>query len=152
MRPAGEQRLQLPLRRVEADLLAPVLSSCLPSIARSQDLSPESLVSTVETYESRPLSLLIYSSKRQATRSVTLVPSRTWSTSIPTPPPAKGHGRQESEASDGGASLLGLSLRFCTPEKALENVWHVLDILEDSPAESAGAIASPPQLQDPRLT
>jgi hypothetical protein len=41
--------------------------------------------------------------------------------------------------SDGGASLLGLSLRFCTPEKALENVWHVLEILEDSPAESAGA-------------
>lgn len=116
-----------------------------PLLPRLQDLSPESLVSTVETYESRPLSLLIYSSKRQETRAVTLVPSRSWSTAAHAgaPKPAKGHGRQESEMSDGGASLLGLSLRFCTPEKALENVWHVLEILEDSPAESAGASRPP---------
>ena len=37
-------------------------------------------------------------------------------------------------------SLLGLSMRICEPEFALENVWHVLDVLEGSPAESAGLV------------
>lgn len=45
---------------------------------------------------------------------------------------------------DGGPSaqpsLLGLSMRICEPEFALENVWHVLDVLEGSPAESAGLV------------
>lgn len=47
------------------------------------------------------------------------------------------HSAKSSDA--GQASLLGLSLRFCTPQMALENVWHVLDVMEGSPAESAGA-------------
>jgi S1-C subfamily serine protease len=29
---------------------------------------------------------------------------------------------------------------MCEPEFALENVWHVLDVLEGSPAESAGLV------------
>jgi len=37
-------------------------------------------------------------------------------------------------------SLLGLSMRICEPEFVLENVWHVLDVLEGSPAESAGLV------------
>ena len=37
-------------------------------------------------------------------------------------------------------SLLGLSMRMCEPEFAVENVWHVLDVLEGSPAESAGLV------------
>jgi hypothetical protein len=37
-------------------------------------------------------------------------------------------------------SLLGLNMRICEPEFALENVWHVLDVLEGSPAESAGLV------------
>jgi S1-C subfamily serine protease len=37
-------------------------------------------------------------------------------------------------------SLLGLSLRLCSPEAALDNVWHVMDVLEGSPAESAGLV------------
>ena len=37
-------------------------------------------------------------------------------------------------------SLLGLSMRMCEPEFAMENVWHVLDVLEGSPAESAGLV------------
>ena len=45
---------------------------------------------------------------------------------------------------DGGPgaqpSLLGLSMRICEPEFMLENVWHVLDVLEGSPAESAGLV------------
>lgn len=31
-------------------------------------------------------------------------------------------------------------MRMCEPEGATENVWHVLDVLEDSPAESAGLV------------
>jgi hypothetical protein len=32
-------------------------------------------------------------------------------------------------------SLLGISLRACNPAHALESVYHVLDVLEGSPAE-----------------
>ena len=31
-------------------------------------------------------------------------------------------------------------MRVCEPEFSLDNVWHVLDILENSPAESAGLV------------
>lgn len=31
-------------------------------------------------------------------------------------------------------------MRMCEPEFALDNVWHVLDVLEGSPAESAGLV------------
>jgi hypothetical protein len=31
-------------------------------------------------------------------------------------------------------------MRMCEPETATENVWHVLDVIEGSPAESAGLV------------
>lgn len=31
-------------------------------------------------------------------------------------------------------------MRVCEPEFSLDNVWHVLDVLEGSPAESAGLV------------
>ena len=31
-------------------------------------------------------------------------------------------------------------MRMCEPEFALDNVWHVLDVYEGSPAESAGLV------------
>lgn len=31
-------------------------------------------------------------------------------------------------------------MRMCEPEFAIDNVWHVLDVLEGSPAESAGLV------------
>lgn len=37
-------------------------------------------------------------------------------------------------------SLLGLSMRVCEPTIALDNVWHILEVLEGSPAESAGLV------------
>jgi len=37
-------------------------------------------------------------------------------------------------------SLLGLSMRMCEFEAAMDNVWHVLEVLEGSPAESAGLV------------
>lgn len=62
---------------------------------------------------------------------VPITPSREWSLS------------DVSHPSQPGAvqpSLLGLSLRVCQPEFALDNVWHILEILEGSPAESAGLV------------
>lgn len=41
---------------------------------------------------------------------------------------------------DDQPSLLGLSLRLCNPQHALEQVWHVLEVLEGSPAQSAGLV------------
>lgn len=38
-------------------------------------------------------------------------------------------------------SLLGLSLRACNPANALESVYHVLDVLEGSPAEVSSCIS-----------
>ena len=64
---------------------------------------------------------------------VSIVPSREWS-----------QPQQSDDNSDAKAavqpSLLGLSMRVCEPEFSLDNVWHVLDVLEDSPAESAGLV------------
>lgn len=62
---------------------------------------------------------------------VYVIPSRTWSS-------AAGPGSTPG-AVDGEPSLLGLSLRLCNPHHALDQVWHVLEILEGSPAQSAGA-------------
>ena len=85
---------------------------------------------------------------------VVIVPSRLWS--IPTlSSPQLSHSRlpsanpsahSRSTSSDNGPrnsrkpSLLGLSMRVCEPAIALDNVWHILDVLEGSPAESAGLV------------
>ena len=58
---------------------------------------------------------------------VPIVPSRAWSSA-------------GSSSTSGQPSLLGLSLRFCDPSTSLSNVWHILEILEGSPAESAGLV------------
>ncbi|CAF2999816.1 unnamed protein product [Rotaria sp. Silwood2] len=65
---------------------------------------------------SKPVELLVYSSKTQTVRQLTLIPHENW----------------------GGQGLLGLSIRFCTFDKANENVWHVLDVQQHSPAALAG--------------
>ncbi|KAJ3226306.1 Golgi reassembly-stacking protein 2 [Clydaea vesicula] len=64
------------------------------------------------------VTLIVYSSKRQDVREVKITPSDKW-------------GRPE----DG---LTGCRVRFCDYEGAAENVWHVLTVHPDSPAENAG--------------
>lgn len=108
----------------------------------------------VENHEGRPLDLLVWNSKSQNVRGapnrlvmsalaerrdyyvflsvVPIVPSRQWSM-----PPTSQDAKEEPERKP---SLLGLSMRMCEPEFAMENVWHVLDVLEGSPAESAGLV------------
>lgn len=64
----------------------------------------------------KPVVMTVYSSKTQMVRDVEIIPSSMW----------------------GGHGLLGVSIRFCSFEGANENVWHVLDVSPQSPAEAAG--------------
>ncbi|KAH9080460.1 GRASP55/65 PDZ-like domain-containing protein [Lactarius deliciosus] len=99
-----------------------------------KSLDAAELEAIVEKNEGKSLSLLVWNSKSQTTRVVKITPSRTWSQQSLSAHAAKdaGPGTQPS--------LLGLSMRICEPEFTLENVWHVLDVLEGSPAESAGLV------------
>ena len=64
----------------------------------------------------KPVKLLVYSSKTQSLRELTLVPSKNW----------------------GGQGVLGVSIRFCSFDRANENVWHILDVQPNSPAALSG--------------
>lgn len=80
----------------------------------------DSLTRLVEEREGREITLQVYSSKRRETRSVKITPSRSWVSGI---------------ATNQQPSLLGLSLRACNPEHALDQVYHVLGILANSPGQ-----------------
>ncbi|PLW24398.1 hypothetical protein PCASD_08363 [Puccinia coronata f. sp. avenae] len=90
----------------------------------------EKLANWLDEAEGKSITLQIYSSRKQEVRSVRTLPSRKWSSS------------QHSPSTDQPPqpSLLGLSLRLCSPQNALTNVWHVLDIIEGSPAQDAGLV------------
>ncbi|THH27762.1 hypothetical protein EUX98_g6426 [Antrodiella citrinella] len=98
------------------------------------NLDVAELEKIVEKYEGRPLNLLVWNSKNQSTRVVPIIPSREWSM-----PHLVASDAQEPDP-DRKPSLLGLSMRMCIPETSMDNVWHVLDVLEGSPAESAGLV------------
>ncbi|XP_064598107.1 LOW QUALITY PROTEIN: Golgi reassembly-stacking protein 2-like [Liolophura sinensis] len=80
----------------------------------------DSLKEQLKSNMERPVKMTVYSSKTQGVREVTITPSQTW----------------------GGQGLLGVSIRFCSFEGANENVWHVLDIHPNSPADLAGLRAN----------
>ncbi|EPQ51071.1 hypothetical protein GLOTRDRAFT_141212 [Gloeophyllum trabeum ATCC 11539] len=88
----------------------------------------------VESHEDQVLNLVVWNSKSRDTRVVPIIPSRAWSAANSALPNLK-----ESEP-ESKPSLLGLSMRMCQPEYSLDNVWHVLDVLEGSPAEDAGLV------------
>jgi hypothetical protein len=109
------------------------------------------LEAIVESHEGRTLNLLVWNSKHQGTRGIVqsdlsvlalnnsllvvpVVPSRAWSM------PHLQDMNVDEPDSEHLPSLLGLSMRMCEPEFAMDNVWHVLDVLEGSPAESAGLV------------
>jgi len=101
------------------------------SLPAENQLDTNQLEGIVEAHEGRTLRLLVWNSKSKLTRVVPIVPSRKWSSQL-------------SEGSEPDPSfrpsLLGLSMRICEPEKSTDNVWHVLDVIEGSPAESAGLV------------
>ncbi|KAG5646533.1 hypothetical protein DXG03_003300 [Asterophora parasitica] len=99
------------------------------TLSQDNAIDASQLEKIVERHEGRTLNLLVWNSKSQKTRVVPINPSRAWSQTA-----------QPSHGSSAQPSLLGLSMRMCEPETATENVWHVLDVLEGSPAESAGLV------------
>lgn len=58
----------------------------------------------------------VYSTKSQTCRDVVVTPSNHW----------------------GGQGLMGISIRYCSIDKANDNVWHVLNVEPKSPADVAG--------------
>ncbi|KAH8929283.1 hypothetical protein BT69DRAFT_1236069, partial [Atractiella rhizophila] len=115
----------------------------------------DALTSVLEASENVPLILQVWSTKRQEMRDVRVIPSRSWSAGSTSHTPSNSHSHHHHDHSSHShshahtssltsepelPSLLGLSLRLCHPQHALENVWHVLEILEGSPAESAGLV------------
>ncbi|CAA7261387.1 unnamed protein product [Cyclocybe aegerita] len=103
------------------------------SLSSDKDINVAELEKIVESHENRTLNLLVWNSKSQQTRVVPIVPSRLWS--------QQHMGANDSlKSPNAQPSLLGLSMRLCSPETATDNVWHVLDVLEGSPAESAGLV------------
>lgn len=80
------------------------------------DQDNDTLKSILSANIDKPCKLLVFSSKTMMVREVTLVPTKNW----------------------GGQGVLGVSIRFCSFERANENVWHVLDVQANSPASLAG--------------
>lgn len=78
---------------------------------QDNDTLKELLKSNIE----KPVKMTVYSSKTQSVRDVSITPSHSW----------------------GGQGLLGVSIRFCSFEGANENVWHILDVQPNSPADLA---------------
>ena len=68
------------------------------------DQDNDTLKTILNANVDKPVKLLVYSSKTMSIKEVTLVPSRMW----------------------GGQGVLGVSIRFCSFDRANENVWHIL--------------------------
>eukprot|EP01133_Synstelium_polycarpum_P010906 gene10906-12711_t len=69
----------------------------------------------IEEDQIRCLNYAIEMDFSDTTREQVIVPSNTW----------------------GGSGLAGISIRYCSWEKTLENVWHILDVYMNSPAHEA---------------
>ncbi|EGO24027.1 hypothetical protein SERLADRAFT_470650 [Serpula lacrymans var. lacrymans S7.9] len=104
------------------------------SFISHNDIDVAELETIVEKHENRTLNLLVWNNKTRQTRVLPIVPSRTWSLARD-----GASGTKDPEAAP-QPSLLGLSMRMCEFESATDNVWHVLEVLEGSPAESAGLV------------
>lgn len=92
-----------------------ILSIGNTRLNKESDLLKDLLKANVE----KAVKLEVYNSKTQRMRELEVTPSNMW----------------------GGQGLLGASVRFCSFEGANENVWHVLDVEQNSPAALAGLIA-----------
>nr|CAD2160177.1 unnamed protein product [Meloidogyne enterolobii] len=82
------------------------------------DKDNDSFKEILKQHMDKPLELTVYNSKTQTVRQTQIIPTQGW----------------------GGQGLLGVSIRFCSFDGANQNVWHILDIQPNSPAELAGLI------------
>ncbi|XP_067342948.1 Golgi reassembly-stacking protein 2-like isoform X2 [Channa argus] len=92
-----------------------ILSIGNTRLNKESDLLKDLLKANME----KAVKLEVYNSKTQRVRELEVIPSNMW----------------------GGQGLLGASVRFCSFEGANENVWHVLDVENNSPAALAGLVA-----------
>ncbi|KAF8558235.1 hypothetical protein OG21DRAFT_1504282 [Imleria badia] len=106
----------------------------IDSFSARTDLDATELERIVEEHEGMVLNLLVWSSKTRETRVVPIAPSRAWALAQQATLPL------EDSDTLPQPSLLGLSMRMCEFESATDNVWHVLEVMEGSPAESAGLV------------
>lgn len=126
----------------------------IDSFTAGTELDASELERIVEEHEGTVLNLLVWSSKTRETRgsspsslvtchpriirafltAVPIVPSRGWALAQQAVLPLEDSGTSPQP------SLLGLSMRMCEFESATDNVWHVLEVMEGSPAESAGLV------------
>ncbi|KAL4069934.1 GRASP55/65 PDZ-like domain-containing protein [Scleroderma yunnanense] len=104
------------------------------SFSGDADLDAAELERIVEEHENRVLDLLVWSGKTRETRVIPIVPSRGWALA------QQAAALPDDSDVPAQPSLLGLSMRMCEFEGAMDNVWHVLEVLEGSPAESAGLV------------
>ncbi|KAG6377148.1 hypothetical protein JVT61DRAFT_1200 [Boletus reticuloceps] len=104
------------------------------SFSARTELDATELERIVEEHEGRVLNLLVWSSKIRETRVVPIVPSRGWALAQQAVLPLEDSGASPQP------SLLGLSMRMCEFESTTDNVWHVLEVIEGGPAESAGLV------------
>ncbi|KAL3117220.1 hypothetical protein niasHT_007623 [Heterodera trifolii] len=84
------------------------------------DKDNDSLKEILKQNINKPLELTVYNSKTQTVRETQIVPSQNW----------------------GGQGVLGVSIRFCSFEGANQNVWHIISVSPNSPAELAGLHAN----------
>ncbi|TYZ57355.1 hypothetical protein PybrP1_012955 [[Pythium] brassicae (nom. inval.)] len=80
------------------------------------DTKDSTLMELIAQSEDRPMRLSVYNVKSQTTRELELTPTRGW--------PGKG--------------LLGVTIRFDSYEGAEDQLLHVLNVVQDSPAHQAG--------------
>ncbi|KAK1934253.1 Golgi reassembly-stacking protein 2 [Phytophthora citrophthora] len=80
------------------------------------DTKDATFMELIAQSEDRPMQLKVFNVKAQTTRDLQLTPSRNW--------PGKG--------------LLGVTIRFDSYEGAEDQLLHVLDVAESSPAQRAG--------------
>ncbi|KAH7885227.1 GRASP55/65 PDZ-like domain-containing protein [Phlebopus sp. FC_14] len=104
------------------------------SFSSHNELDATELDRIVEEHEEHVLNLLVWSSKTRKTRVVPIIPSRGWALA------QQAAVHIEDSGPSPQPSLLGLSMRMCEFESAADNVWHVLEVIEGSPAESAGLV------------
>ena len=80
------------------------------------DQESDTLIEILKVHLDREVLLGVYNIKGRSWREVRLTPSTKW----------------------GGQGVIGVSIRFCSFENVSDNIWHILEVYPDSPAEKAG--------------
>ncbi|XP_066254788.1 Golgi reassembly-stacking protein 2 [Euwallacea similis] len=80
------------------------------------DKDDDRLKTILKTNIGKTVPVILYNCKSQSVRNINIEPSNSW----------------------GGQGLLGISIKFCSFEVAKDNVWHILEVNPNSPAEIAG--------------